>query len=79
MEKDKAIISATPRLLTIKKASLYSGLPVWAIRQLIWSEKIAYIRLGAKYYLDITDIEDWIRLNKIQKEIQKENIHKENP
>ena len=65
---DKDIIGQPPRLLNIKKASLYSGLPIWAIRQLIWNEKIPYIKMGVKYYLDITDIEGWIRLNKIQKE-----------
>lgn len=56
--------SPTPRLLNIKKASLYSGLPIWAIRQLIWGDKLPYIKLGTKYYLDITDIENWINANK---------------
>lgn len=53
-----------PRLLNIKKASLYTGLPVWAIRNLVWNQKIPFIKIGTKYYLDVNDIESWIKKNK---------------
>lgn len=58
MDKDN------PRLLTIKKASIYTGIPIWGIRELIWGEQIPYIKLGNKFYLDRDDIETWIRENK---------------
>ncbi len=53
-----------PRLLNIKKASLYSGIPIWGIRQLIGNEQIKFIKLGNKFYLDVQDIEEWINASK---------------
>lgn len=55
-----------PKLLNIKKASIYSGIPVWGIRQLIWNEQIPYIRLGVKYYIARDDLDSWIENNKIR-------------
>lgn len=53
-----------PRLLNVKKASLYSGLPIWAIRQLIWGGKIPTVRTGRTYYISVEDMERWINDNK---------------
>jgi len=55
----------SPRLLSIKKASIYSGIPIWGIRNLIWNEQIPFIRIGKKLYLDVEDIENWIKHNKV--------------
>ena len=52
------------RLLTIKKAAIYSGIPIWGLRGLIGIEAIPFIKLGNKFYLDVQDIEDWIQSNK---------------
>ena len=66
MDKIKTHIKDdAPRLLSIKKASVYSGIPIWGIRSLIWNEQIPFIRIGKKLYLDVEDIENWIKHNKV--------------
>ena len=58
-------ITDSPRLLNIKKASLYSGIPIWGIRNLIWNEQLPHITIGKKFYIDVNDIEVWINNNKV--------------
>ena len=55
-----------PRLLTLKKAADYLGLTVWAMRERIWSGDIPVVRFpgGRKMYIDLQDIEEFIRSNK---------------
>jgi hypothetical protein len=56
-----------PRLLPLKKAAEYLGLTVWAMRERIWAGQIPVVRFpgGRKMYIDIQDIEDFIRRNKM--------------
>lgn len=53
-----------PKLLSIKKASIYSGLTIWTIRQLIWAGKIPVVCVGRTYYIATEDIDKWIIENK---------------
>ena len=56
----------SPRLLTLKKASEYLGLTVWAMRERIWAGQIPVIRFpgGRKMYIDTKDLEAFIQKNK---------------
>jgi hypothetical protein len=53
------------RLHTIKEASAYIGLPVWAIRTLIWNG-FPHIKNGHTFYLDIKDMDDYIEQQKVR-------------
>jgi excisionase family DNA binding protein len=55
-----------PRLLTLKQASEYLGLTVWAIRERIWAGQLPVLQFpgGKKQYLDRSDLESFIERNK---------------
>lgn len=55
-----------PRLLTIRQASAYLGLTVWAVRERIWSGHLPVVTFpeGKKKYLDRNDLENFIQRNK---------------
>lgn len=55
-----------PRLLTLKQASIYLGLTVWALRERIWSGQLPVLQFpgGRKQYLDRNDLECFIERNK---------------
>jgi hypothetical protein len=55
-----------PRLLPLKKAAEYLGLTVWAMRERIWAGHIPVVQFpgGRKMYVDIRDIEEFIKKNK---------------
>jgi excisionase family DNA binding protein len=55
-----------PRLMTLKQASEYLGLTVWAIRERIWNGQIPVIIFpeGRKQYIDRNDLESFIERNK---------------
>lgn len=55
-----------PRLLTLKKASEFLGLTVWAIRERIWAGHIPVIQYpgGRKQYVDTRDLESFIAAHK---------------
>lgn len=56
----------SPRLMTIKQASEYIGLTVWALRERIWAGQIPVVQFpgGRKQYVDSQDIEAFIQQNK---------------
>jgi predicted site-specific integrase-resolvase len=55
-----------PRLLTLKKASDFLGLTVWALRERIWAGHIPVVQFpgGRKQYVDIRDLEGFIETHK---------------
>jgi excisionase family DNA binding protein len=57
-----------PRLLPLKQAAEYLGLTVWAMRERIWAGDIPVIRFpgGRKMFIDVQDLEDFIKNNKIR-------------
>lgn len=57
-------ITYCPRLLTIKKASVYSGLTIWTLREMIWNRIIPYIQVKRTYFIDREDLDKWIDNNK---------------
>jgi len=60
------IDSPLPRLLTIKQASQFLGLTVWAVRERIWAGSLPVVSFpgGKKQYLDRNDLEGFIQRNK---------------
>lgn len=54
------------RLLTLKQAAEYLGLTPWAMKERVWNGDIPVIRFpkGRKMYIDVQDIEGFIRANK---------------
>ena len=67
-------IDNPPRLLTLKQASAYLGLSLWAMRERVWAGKIPYCQFesldksgklvrGRKIYLDRTDLDKFIEAN----------------
>ena len=66
-EKDvQRINNPMPRLLTLKQASIYLGLTVWALRERIWAGQLPVLQFpgGKKQYLDRNDLESFIERNK---------------
>jgi len=61
----EAVTPATePILLDIKGAARALSSSVWAVRALIWDQKIPYIRLGRKFLIDPADLREFIRREK---------------
>lgn len=58
-----------PKLLNIKRASLYSGLPIWTIRQIISNAKIEFLKIGHTFYLEKMDIDKYIQEHKMTTKI----------
>jgi excisionase family DNA binding protein len=60
------IVNPLPRLLTLKQASQYLGLTVWAIRERVWNGQLPVLQFpgGKKQYLDRNDLESFIERNK---------------
>ena len=54
----------TKRLYTLKEAAAYLGRSDWGMRELIWARRIPVVREGRKIYLDIDDLEEFVRRNK---------------
>jgi excisionase family DNA binding protein len=64
VKRETGDVSMT-RLLTIRAASIYMGCTVWAVRSLIWSGEIRFLRLGKKrIYIDRQDLDRWIEKQK---------------
>jgi excisionase family DNA binding protein len=52
------------RLYPIKEAAVYMGFSPWTVREIIWKGDIPYVKVGPKYFLDITDMDKWIEKSK---------------
>ena len=50
----------TPRLLSVKQASAYSGATVWAIRQLYWSKEVAGTIVGRRLLISRESLDTFI-------------------
>ena len=63
---EQRIVNPLPRLLTLKQASDYLGLTVWALRERIWNGQLPVLQFpgGRKQYLDRNDLESFIERNK---------------
>jgi excisionase family DNA binding protein len=48
------------RLFTLNEAGAYIGLSHWRVRSMIYSGKLAYVRLGRRLLVDAKDLDDLI-------------------
>jgi excisionase family DNA binding protein len=53
-----------PLLLDIPAAARALSTTVWAIRDLLWSNKIPYLKLGKKFLIDPADLRAFIAAQK---------------
>ena len=53
-------IRKLPQMITIKEASLETGLPDYFLRKLCITKKIKAIKSGRKYYLNINSLHDFL-------------------
>lgn len=52
------------RLLTIQAAAHYLSTTAWAIRSLIWSREVPFLRLGKRFLLDVRDLDAYVDRSK---------------
>ena len=52
------------RLLSVKDAAAYLGFSLRSVRNLIYSRELPIIRLGAKIFIDLRDLDQWIERKK---------------
>lgn len=64
MKGGKTQVMLQRRLYPLKEAVAYIGCSVWTVRDIIWGGEIPYIKRGAKYFLDVADIDKWIENSK---------------
>lgn len=53
------------RLYTLPEAAHFLGRSVWSIRSLIWDGKLSVVKTGRKQYIDIKELDDFIRRNTV--------------
>jgi excisionase family DNA binding protein len=54
------------RLYSVQDASTYLGRSVWGVREMLWAGKIPYIKDGRRILIDVRDMRQWIKDNKIR-------------
>ena len=64
MKGNKPAAAVQRRLYPIKEAADYMGFSPLTVREIIWKGDIPYIKVGPKYFLDITDMDKWIEKSK---------------
>jgi excisionase family DNA binding protein len=47
-------------MLTVKDAAVYLGTTVWQVRTLVWSKRLAALRLGHRQVFDRCDLDSFI-------------------
>ncbi len=52
------------RLFTLREASVYLGRTLWGMRELVWAGKISIVRDGKRMFIDIQDLEAYVKKNK---------------
>jgi excisionase family DNA binding protein len=59
-----ATLSSEPLLLDIKSAARTLSCTVWAVRSLLWSRQIPFIRIGHRFLIDPADLRAYIQRQK---------------
>lgn len=53
-------VPATPLLLNIPDAARVLGTTTWAIRQMLWSKTIPFVKIGKRYLIAPADLEAYV-------------------
>ena len=67
VENDQGIVNPLgKRLYNLKETAQYLGRSVWGVRELIWAGEIPIVRGDGnrKIFLDIKDLDEYVRRNK---------------
>lgn len=56
MQTDQTVV----RLLAIPDAARYLGTTIWAVRQLIWKNKLHPIKIGKRFLMDRADLDAFV-------------------
>jgi excisionase family DNA binding protein len=55
------IVSAVqPRMFGVKDAAVYLGTTVWQVRTLVWSKRLAALRLGHRQVFDRVELDAFV-------------------
>jgi excisionase family DNA binding protein len=65
LKKQPALSTVQPRLLDIKAAAAYLAATVWFMRDLVWSRRIPFLKVGNKYAFDRVDLDKFVDAQKI--------------
>ncbi len=57
-------VALPPLLVTIKDAAGLLGATVWAVRELLWSKKVPFVRIGRRFLIDPADLHQFIARQK---------------
>jgi len=59
VKREQWISKPLPRLMTLRQASEYLGLTIWALRERIWNGQIPVVTFpeGRKQYIDRNDLD----------------------
>jgi excisionase family DNA binding protein len=52
------------RLLNIRDAAAYLAATVWFMRELVWSRRIPFLKVGNKYAFDRADLDAFVNAQK---------------
>ncbi len=53
------------RLFSLKEASIFLGMTLWAVRQMVWKGQISYVKGGHKILIDRLDLDAYVERNKV--------------
>ncbi len=62
-----------PIMKTIQETGKMFNIAPYGIRQLVFSKKIRYVKLGTKYMINIQSLIDYLNKGDIEKNISTEN------
>ena len=54
----------TKRWLTVKEAAAYLSIPIYTVRNAVWSGNLPYLRAGKRYVFDSQDLDKWAEMRK---------------
>ena len=60
-----AVISSEPLLLDIHGAARALSATPWAVRSLLWDNKIPFVKIGRKHLIDPADLRAYIAREKL--------------
>ena len=54
------VSSVQPRMFSVKDAAVYLGTTVWQVRTLVWSKRLAALRLGHRQVFDRVELDAFV-------------------
>jgi len=58
------VLTVEPLLLDISAAARMLSSTIWTVRNLLWSKKIPFIKIGRRFLIDPADLRDFIARQK---------------